>query len=485
MFATKYGMEQLLLVGVEQAEAATAAAVERNRCTHAVQVLGGGAGRIDDGQGIEVALVGGAGDGVVVIEIGHALVHGTPTHLAVSVPSPQAADAELAGLVNHGLHAEDQAELVVHFQPVVFHPVLDAGAGPALLLAGGQDFAVEAGMKPATEEGEDVGGGEAQQRVLEQARVEGGQVVPAAEQEVGAVFGLVDDPAVAASAEPGLAEQRVAALGPALEDPHPGKMREAVGQPLGLVGMIELREGVVALFEAKSPVQHLPSEPLVAVDVDLDGGREPGLQANVDQAEFRIEEVVVEHALRSASEDEARASVAVEQLDRTAGCQATQDGHQAVAQTPFPALLLDHFFLGVGSAEEVVEGTGGRGHRLGVSYQGLRVLLDEGQKILAAQLQGAIHPAVEVAVAAEGEMAFENHSIMAAQDAYNGTGEFLREAEVRRHGVLLPGCCCKTPGIAERLVIGDPAVAAIAALSLCRYVERPMDCPSGRFQTGK
>jgi hypothetical protein len=42
-----------------------------------------------------------------------------------------------------------------------------------------------------------------------------------------------------------------------------------------------------------------------------------------------------------------------------------------------------------------------------------------------------------VGVVAEGEMAFENHSIKAAEDAYNGVSEFLREAGVRAHGVLL------------------------------------------------
>ena len=63
--------------------------------------------------------------------------------------------------------------------------------------------------------------------------------------------------------------------------------------------------------------------------------------------------------------------------------------------------------------------------------------LDEGKEILAAHLEAAIDPAVEVGVAAEGQVTLENDSIMAAENGYNGVSESL--VKVRRHGVLLPG----------------------------------------------
>jgi hypothetical protein len=63
---------------------------------------------------------------------------------------------------------------------------------------------------------------------------------------------------------------------------------------LRLDGVVELGEGVVILDEAETPPAHLAGEPFVAVDIDLDGERKPGLQAYVEQAEVDIEEVIID-----------------------------------------------------------------------------------------------------------------------------------------------------------------------------------------------
>jgi hypothetical protein len=58
-----------------------------------------------------------------------------------------AADFELPRLVDDRLDAQDQAEFVVHLQPIVFHPVFDPSTGQTVGLAVGQDFAIETGMR--------------------------------------------------------------------------------------------------------------------------------------------------------------------------------------------------------------------------------------------------------------------------------------------------------------------------------------------------
>jgi hypothetical protein len=73
-----------------------------------------------------------------------------------------AANAELTRLVDDRLDPQDQAEFVVHLQPIVLDTMLDPGTGPAIFLAEGQDFAIER-MEPATEESEDVLSGEVQE----------------------------------------------------------------------------------------------------------------------------------------------------------------------------------------------------------------------------------------------------------------------------------------------------------------------------------
>jgi hypothetical protein len=122
---------------------------------------------------------------------------------------------------------------------------------------------------------------------------------------------LIDDPVVVSVAEPGSAELRIDGTGPAIEDFDPREFGEAVGEALCRIGIVEVGEGVVSLDEAELSVSHLPGQPIVAVDVNLDGEGEPGLDADVHQAEFGIEVVVVENALRSPGEGQTRPSLAM------------------------------------------------------------------------------------------------------------------------------------------------------------------------------
>ncbi len=199
-----------------------------------------------------------------------------------------------------------------------------------------------------------------------------------------------------------------------------------------------MREGVVLLDEAELGVNHLPGQPVVAVDVDLDGKREPSLQADVDQAELRIEEVEVQHPLRPTSEDEPRTFRAVQQLHRAASFHAAEDGDQAFGDAARSDVLGNEGFLALVALQKLIRRLRFPRQGLGVVHERLRLLLDPGQEILAPHAEFAIDKGVEIPVGAEGEMTLENHSIMATQRRYNRIGELLREVEARRHGVLLP-----------------------------------------------
>ena len=105
---------------------------------------------------------------------------------------------------------------------------------------------------------------------------------------------------------------------------------ETVGQALGLGGVVELGEGVVLLHEAQFLLHHLLGQPFVAVDVDLDRERQPGLQADVDQAELRIEEVIVEHALLPGSADELGPFGAGHECEGRAGFLGAEDADESL-----------------------------------------------------------------------------------------------------------------------------------------------------------
>jgi hypothetical protein len=91
---------------------------------------------------------------------------------------------------------------------------------------------------------------------------------------------------------------------PAVEDSRPVELGKAVGDALCLVGVVELGKRIVLLHEAQLLLHHLPGRPFVAVDIDPDGERQPGLQANVDQPEPRVEGVAIKDPLLPGSADE-------------------------------------------------------------------------------------------------------------------------------------------------------------------------------------
>ncbi len=164
-------------------------------------------------------MVGGLGDVAIVIEVAHALVHGKPAHLLLTMPGAGAAHAELPRLVDDRLDAKDQAELVVHFQPVVLHAMFNACPRPAFFLTVVEHLALEAWIELAAQEGKNIGGRELQGGVVEQALVQRRERGAATKEDVRAELGLIDNPVIAGAFQPGLAgEQRIDDCGPALED---------------------------------------------------------------------------------------------------------------------------------------------------------------------------------------------------------------------------------------------------------------------------
>ncbi len=66
----------------------------------------------------------------------------------------------------------------------------------------------------------------------------------------------------------------------------------------------------------------------------------------------------------------------------------------------------------------------------------LRVFLELGKKIFAANLESMIHPSVEPVVVTEWEIPFENDAVKAAQNGYNRAVEFFEKTFSKLHGLL-------------------------------------------------
>jgi hypothetical protein len=97
------------------------------------------------------------------------------------------------GGVDNRIHPQDQAEFVVHLQPVSLHAVLDAGSEPAVLFAV-CGFRRRSGDPIAAEEAESVLGGKCAHRVIQERTLQTGQRGETGEQQVGGELSLIDDP---------------------------------------------------------------------------------------------------------------------------------------------------------------------------------------------------------------------------------------------------------------------------------------------------
>jgi hypothetical protein len=199
------------------------------------------------------------------------------------------------------------------------------------------------------------------------------------------------------------------------------------------------------LHEADTGVVELAGQPVVTVDVDLGGEREPGLDPNVTQAELRIEKVEIEDALRATGEDQPRPAVAVAEFDRAAGLLATEDADQALAEPACVDLLGDEVFLALASLEIDVRGVVPGCEILGVCDEEIGFFLCEGQEVLALDAEAVVNEAIEVGFIAEGEVSLEDHSILTTQDGDDGRSELDEERVRPLHGVLLQKGASATP----------------------------------------
>ena len=91
-----------------------------------------------------------------------------------------------------------------------------------------------------------------------------------------------------------LPEQRIDAQGIPAEHMNPVHSLETVSQPLRAPDVVQAHERIVELHVLHAVTVKLPSQSLVAVDVDLNLAREPALELDVNESKIPVLEVVVE-----------------------------------------------------------------------------------------------------------------------------------------------------------------------------------------------
>ena len=146
--------------------------------------------------------------------------------------------------------------------------------------------------------------------------------------------------------------------------------------------------------------------------------------------------IIVQHALWPPFEVQRRTPFAVLQGDRAARFLHAQHGDETLAEPIFADELLNELLLLELPLAILVRPTGPLRHPLGVFDQRLRMLLQEGQKVLAPYLQHVVHPRIQMFVASEREVSLENDTVKTTQNGYNDLGKRIDKSLRELHGVL-------------------------------------------------
>ena len=88
-------------------------------------------------------------------------------------------------------------------------------------------------------------------------------------------------------------EHRTALLGIAIQDAMQVVGREAIGEGLRALPVVDVQESVVGKGETDPGGGELAGQPAMPVAIELEAERTPGRHAQIDQAQLGVDEVEV------------------------------------------------------------------------------------------------------------------------------------------------------------------------------------------------
>jgi hypothetical protein len=196
---------------------------------------------------------------------------------------------ESGDVVGGGLQAQDEAEFVIDLYRGFAETMLDAGSlYPRCELTA--DLLGELGSDLVAEEGGDVFGFDSEDGLPGKLLIEGFEDGWRAEHQIGGVLDLHETPMVGLSEH---VEHRTALLGVPIEDATQHVGREAIGKGLRALPLVDAQEGVVGKGETDPGGGELAGQPAMPVAIELEAERTPCRHAQIDQAQFGVDEVEV------------------------------------------------------------------------------------------------------------------------------------------------------------------------------------------------
>lgn len=245
-------------------------------------------------QGIQIPFIRGLREFSSSMEVGNPFAHSLPGKGSLRVSLFGPIHFKIPGVVQGGFHAQDTALFIIDFQGVRLEFVLQTDSFRAVpIVTDHLSQEVSVGfLAPKTE---DILAAKRGNPPADQSRINPGQGGGRAEEDIGGPFTLVGRPIVGRPiGGQHFFLSRVQLPGNPIQDLGPIRFQLLSHQPLGLVDILNPRETVLTSLVGKVDPVHLAGQPFPAIETNLNGEREPALDAGMHEPKNGVDPVMIE-----------------------------------------------------------------------------------------------------------------------------------------------------------------------------------------------
>jgi hypothetical protein len=196
---------------------------------------------------------------------------------------------EEGNVVDRSLDAQNETELIVHFDGERSHLMLDARAEPAFVEAI-THLALVVAIQLAAEESGNICGFDHMSKGFQKMRVEGLQRLSVLEDQVGGVFRLHDAPMIV---EAQICDYRATLPSQLIQAQVQDFDIELIGDFVGNCVISNVNKSIIHHFVSDATFFQLVRQPAVSVEVELQAEGTPGWNTHIAQPQLLIHKVEI------------------------------------------------------------------------------------------------------------------------------------------------------------------------------------------------
>lgn len=370
----------------------------------------------DNREGLQIVIVGRPRDFEIAIEIGHTLRHREPAYSLLAVAYSRSTNLKFIRTIDNRFYPQYASMFIVHFNPVIFHPVFNPCTGPTVLEFV-ENLPFKASVQFSSEKSQYILSAETHRCVPEQFFIQTLESSSTVEQDIRRELSLIDDPVVFGVFEY-IFKQRVDPACKSIEHTRPFLFDEVVAQVLSTQRFLDGYEGIVQPFVADIVSVHFACQPLMTIDIDLDLKRKPRLDANMHQPKLTVNKIEIEKQALAIGLLQLWSPIPISQSKTTARFDGGQDTDQSFSEMISLDDFLGQFFFSRASIKIDERTVISSSHILCMRFKPLSLLEDEGLEILYQNAM-IIHEPLHCLWIAKRQVSFEYDTVEAFQGCGN------------------------------------------------------------------